>query len=146
MQTQKNLDRPNADLAPRDYFVLEGWCRAKEWVRPAHSGATIVMGGIPFTPCEANDEGAIKNLFGMSALFEVLSVDYPSVIVKMHEMKPDHFAGRGYSMVLDCRDFNCRRPTGEYVREFLQASAAMHPTRVQARDSLLRRLWRKVAG
>ena len=134
-----NQDVPNGDLKTGDFFIVTRWCGRRAYIKPVPAHPLSQMGTCASVLAEEGDEGAVVNIGGLDAMWEVVAIDYPSIIVKMHEAKPDAWSGKGYPMVLDCRDFETRRPSPEYTAAFLAIGKPPLPAKVEAKRPWWRR-------
>lgn len=131
-----DMDRPNADLKPGDFFIVTQWCRARACMKPvaAHPMQNLIGCGGQMVACEEGEEGSVPNRSSLDKVFEVIAIDYPNLLAKMHDTASDNWSGKGYPLSLDCRDFECRRPSVDFVTAYLSIGAGAVP-------SVLRRPW-----
>lgn len=115
-----NMDIPNGDLAPGDFFWITEWVGHLAEERPD----VVVMGFPPQAPVESGECQPPQNPNRELTmdLIEVLEIDYPIALVCVHGWRHGQYLqGRA---TLNLREFECRKTKPRDAAKILRRGRA----------------------
>jgi hypothetical protein len=132
------MDKINGDVRAGEFLMLDEWHGAKAFVK----SVVTAIGRMTVSASEG-EEGASPNVAYVGDVLEILAVDYPNAIVRVHAS-----CGHSAQTHLDLREFTCHRATPEYIAAVVKKAATAPAPAVippPAKVAWWRRLLRRVS-